>query len=435
MQHPPSQGASQPQQQQQNQAPPLNNSSAAKVVNSNEVCTSNGIKSPGSVSSEGHSGGEKAITDDVRFAIIDAVYLRPAIWDSCGRQAKSLCERKNLFGDIAKMLSSQTNPLSATDIEKQWKNLKDTYNKVKKKISVDDNGCMIPPRWRFFNAMLFLDHQTASSNDPYAQQQQQQQSSQQGQNSQLVQGQSGQVVHNNNLSSQQQPIVVMAQEHHHSHLSSEESRKRPYGITVDGNDQSGPHKLSAMDSTREHVTQTMQIINLVSPSPLLRLKEGFQEGRTLTNLSTMPTTSLPHQAYLHPAQIPVSLSQQQSLLDAHHAHIPVPVHMVSAAELVSSATAMPTTSLNHTLVPNHGSDTSTIDSSASTSTASATTSTASNNNSEDEYDAFCRSLAYPLREIGTRNRVEFLRLQKAIQDQIFEKQMATLAPQSQQQNG
>ncbi|KAK0429352.1 hypothetical protein QR680_011337 [Steinernema hermaphroditum] len=419
MQHPPpSQATSQPQQPQ-NQAPSLN-SSSAKVVNANDVCTTNGIKSPGSVSSEGHSVNEKAITDDLRFAIIDAVYLRPAIWDACGRQAKSLCERKNHFVDIAKMLTAQNSnslSLSATDIEKQWKNLKDTYNKVKKKISVDDDGCMIPPRWRFFNAMLFLDHQTANS-DPYAQQQQQQ-ASQQSQTSQIVQPQSSQVVHNNNLAAQQpQPIVVMSQDHHHAHLSAEDSRKRPYAMTVDGTE----HKLTAMETARDHVAPTMHIVNL--------------EGRTLTNLSAMPTTSLPlpPQAYLHPAQIPVTLSQQQTqLVDAHHTHIPVPVQMVSAAELVSGAAPMPSTSHTHTLIPTVSNDTSAGEPSVSTSTSS-TLPTSNGTTAEDEYDAFCRSLAFPLREIGTRNRLEFLRLQKAIQDQIFEKQMATLAPQS-QQNG
>ncbi|VDK42634.1 unnamed protein product [Anisakis simplex] len=96
------------------------------------------------------------INDELRYSIIDAIYLRPAIWDH-GREPKSLGQRKDYFIEIAALLSTEDNILSCYDIEKQWKNLKDTYLKIRKKVVTDESGCIIPPRWKFFSAMTFLD--------------------------------------------------------------------------------------------------------------------------------------------------------------------------------------------------------------------------------------------------------------------------------------
>ena len=43
------------------------------------------------------------------------------------------------------------------DIEKQWKNLKDSYFKLRKKAKKDESGKIIPPRWKFFTSLQFLD--------------------------------------------------------------------------------------------------------------------------------------------------------------------------------------------------------------------------------------------------------------------------------------
>ncbi|KAH7728428.1 Protein MADF-10 [Aphelenchoides avenae] len=97
-------------------------------------------------------------SDELRFAIIDEVFHRPVLWDqSANREPASLVHRKQLFEEIAETLSSGEAVLTARQIEKQWKNLKDTYVKVKKKAQVDENGLIVMPRWRFFNAMLFID--------------------------------------------------------------------------------------------------------------------------------------------------------------------------------------------------------------------------------------------------------------------------------------
>ncbi|KHN86879.1 hypothetical protein Tcan_05799 [Toxocara canis] len=109
------------------------------------------------------------INDELRYSIIDAVYLRPAIWDH-GREPKSLGQRKDYFIEIAALLSTEDNILSCYDIEKQWKNLKDTYFKTRKKVVTDESGCIVPPRWKFFSAMTFLDQlsapQTSSAASP-----------------------------------------------------------------------------------------------------------------------------------------------------------------------------------------------------------------------------------------------------------------------------
>ncbi|EJW87835.1 hypothetical protein WUBG_01252 [Wuchereria bancrofti] len=102
------------------------------------------------------------INDELRFSIIDAVYLRPAIWDH-GRELRNLGQRKDHFIEIAALLSTDENLLSCHDIEKQWKNLKDSYFKLRKKVKIDTSGKLIQPRWKYFSAMMFLDRLGSSS--------------------------------------------------------------------------------------------------------------------------------------------------------------------------------------------------------------------------------------------------------------------------------
>uniref|UniRef100_A0A0N5ARP1 MADF domain-containing protein n=1 Tax=Syphacia muris TaxID=451379 RepID=A0A0N5ARP1_9BILA len=102
-----------------------------------------------------HQKGGK-INDDLRYLIIEQVAQRPAIWDH-GRAPKCLGRRKDHFIEIAALLSTDDNVLSCYDVEKQWKNLKDTYIKTRKKLVIDEGGCIVPPRWKFFSAMMFLD--------------------------------------------------------------------------------------------------------------------------------------------------------------------------------------------------------------------------------------------------------------------------------------
>ncbi|MCP9260027.1 hypothetical protein DINM_003413 [Dirofilaria immitis] len=78
------------------------------------------------------------INDELRFSIIDAVYLRPAIWDH-GRELRNLGQRKDHFIEIAALLSTDENLLSYT------------------------SGKLIQPRWKYFSAMMFLDRLSNSS--------------------------------------------------------------------------------------------------------------------------------------------------------------------------------------------------------------------------------------------------------------------------------
>ncbi|PAV87662.1 hypothetical protein WR25_15425 [Diploscapter pachys] len=115
-----------------------------------------------------HSVGDQAIgqqhsltliTDEIRFSIIDEIIRRPGIWD-CIREKTTGQSRKELFLEVANIVNHNHQilpPLLAEEIEKQWKNLKDTYLKTKKKLTYNDNGCVIPPKWKFFNSMNFLD--------------------------------------------------------------------------------------------------------------------------------------------------------------------------------------------------------------------------------------------------------------------------------------
>ncbi|VDD95476.1 unnamed protein product [Enterobius vermicularis] len=115
-----------------------------------------------------HSNGQQEggkINDDLRYLIIEQVAERPAIWDH-GREPKCLGQRKDHFIEIAALLSTENNVLTCYDIEKQWKNLKDTYIKTRKKLVTDESGCVVPPRWKFYSAMMFLDQIGTEPNTP-----------------------------------------------------------------------------------------------------------------------------------------------------------------------------------------------------------------------------------------------------------------------------
>ncbi|MFH4976086.1 hypothetical protein AB6A40_002795 [Gnathostoma spinigerum] len=109
-------------------------------------------------------GSGVLMNDELRFSIIDAVYLRPSIWSTVRDQPRNLMQRKEDFIEIANLLSTDDSKLTCYDIEKQWKNLKDTYFKVRKRLVYDEAGCMVPPRWKFFSAMMFLDQSGSAEN-------------------------------------------------------------------------------------------------------------------------------------------------------------------------------------------------------------------------------------------------------------------------------
>ncbi|KHJ83122.1 hypothetical protein OESDEN_17181 [Oesophagostomum dentatum] len=46
------------------------------------------------------------ITDEIRFSIIDAVYLRPGIWD-CQREKTVGPSRKELFVEVTNLINQQ----------------------------------------------------------------------------------------------------------------------------------------------------------------------------------------------------------------------------------------------------------------------------------------------------------------------------------------
>lgn len=96
-------------------------------------------------------------SDDLRYSIIQEVFKQPALWDIVNREPASVVQRKEIFQQISQNLKSFDKSLTASVVEKQWKNLKDTYNKVKKKSDFDENGKIVFPKWRFFKAMVFID--------------------------------------------------------------------------------------------------------------------------------------------------------------------------------------------------------------------------------------------------------------------------------------
>ncbi|KAK6013023.1 hypothetical protein OSTOST_21727, partial [Ostertagia ostertagi] len=47
--------------------------------------------------------------------------------------------------------------LTPEEVEKQWKNLKDTYVKTRKKLSYNNDSMPVTPKWKFYSSLMFLD--------------------------------------------------------------------------------------------------------------------------------------------------------------------------------------------------------------------------------------------------------------------------------------
>ncbi|UMM13042.1 hypothetical protein L5515_001516 [Caenorhabditis briggsae] len=134
-------------------------------LNQNQAGTIITANSPMSHSHMGHVPKEEVqyimrqVTDSVRFAMCEAIRQRSLLWDS-SREKCSSAARKRLFGEVVDVINSQfvlNPPISMEEVEKHWKNLKDTYVKTRRKLTYDREGCLNRPKWKFFDALLFLD--------------------------------------------------------------------------------------------------------------------------------------------------------------------------------------------------------------------------------------------------------------------------------------
>uniref|UniRef100_A0AAF5DBK4 MADF domain-containing protein n=3 Tax=Strongyloides stercoralis TaxID=6248 RepID=A0AAF5DBK4_STRER len=276
------------------------------------------------------------ITDEIRFSIIEAIQLRPCIWDNSSKEARSHLSRKDNFMEVAQHLNSLGHPLSTLDVEKQWKNLKDTYNKVKKKLILDQHGNMVPPKWRFFSAMLFLD---------------------QADNYQTTQ--------------QQQMNNIML-------TTPTDSRKRRH--------------------------------NMESPSLSL------QKMSKTDMLGQLPCSEIDMQPMSHEdLSVPSSSTTPQAI----RCTIPIATNLYKTHNTDNSTTTTATPRggyTNHHQSLHHSQF------------------FASNAVLDDEYSSFCRSLVFSLREIGSTNRLQYLKVQKAIRDTIHEAQVQCIMSGGQQCN-
>lgn len=66
-------------------------------------------------------------SDDLRYSIIQEVFKQPALWDIVNREPASVVQRKEIFQQISQNLKSFDKSLTASVVEKQWKNLKVCY--------------------------------------------------------------------------------------------------------------------------------------------------------------------------------------------------------------------------------------------------------------------------------------------------------------------
>ncbi|CAD5206685.1 unnamed protein product [Bursaphelenchus okinawaensis] len=97
--------------------------------------------------------------DDIRLCIIEEVYKQPILWDPGNTERITMLQRRRAYSEIAFKIGNQENGLKAADVERQWKNLKDTYIKLKKKVTTDEQGNLLIPKWKFFRCLAFIDNE------------------------------------------------------------------------------------------------------------------------------------------------------------------------------------------------------------------------------------------------------------------------------------
>lgn len=95
------------------------------------------------------------INDELRFSIIDAVYLRPAIWDH-GRELRNLGQRKDHFIEIAALLSTDENLLSCKHLQhmqfsllKEMQFLFNSHKINERDLQIVDNNKKRKSKWLF----------------------------------------------------------------------------------------------------------------------------------------------------------------------------------------------------------------------------------------------------------------------------------------------
>ncbi|KAK6046406.1 hypothetical protein COOONC_16089 [Cooperia oncophora] len=115
-----------------------------------------------------HSGS--MITDEIRFSIIDAVYLRPGIWD-CQREKTVGPSRKELFVEVTNLINQQ-NQLDP-ELTREWfllftlltfVNPLGVYHSVFAVVvltcschTITTHSMPVTPKWKFYSSLMFLD--------------------------------------------------------------------------------------------------------------------------------------------------------------------------------------------------------------------------------------------------------------------------------------
>jgi len=134
-----------------------------KMTSSNSTST-NSIED-GQSESKKRKSRAALFSDDCRLKIIEEIFNHRFLWNTDSRDSNTVSPgvRKRAFGEIATRISTPTNTLKGEDVERQWKNLKDTYVKIRKKLppsGTSTDNTSVPnskPRWRFYQILQFID--------------------------------------------------------------------------------------------------------------------------------------------------------------------------------------------------------------------------------------------------------------------------------------
>uniref|UniRef100_A0A1I7ZCN5 MADF domain-containing protein n=1 Tax=Steinernema glaseri TaxID=37863 RepID=A0A1I7ZCN5_9BILA len=96
-------------------------------------------------------------TDEQRLRLIELVQKHPPLWNASDEEHKNRQMVELIWTRIYDKSDLNDHPLE--DVRKQWKNLRDSFFKQKRRVDMQflegkDDFCL--PKWKFFSKLLFL---------------------------------------------------------------------------------------------------------------------------------------------------------------------------------------------------------------------------------------------------------------------------------------
>nr|CAD2187555.1 unnamed protein product [Meloidogyne enterolobii]CAD2200379.1 unnamed protein product [Meloidogyne enterolobii] len=99
------------------------------------------------------------LTAEQKDILIDAVHVRPVIWDCSIPDYQDVQNRRAAFAEVAEILSDDKSKYSGPEMQVEWKKLRDIFNRTLKKV-VANGGSDSEITWRYWQKLQFIaDHE------------------------------------------------------------------------------------------------------------------------------------------------------------------------------------------------------------------------------------------------------------------------------------